>query len=661
MKLIATLLLLFCLFTGLEAQTEQSAGKVEVEVISLEDLLKMGIEVASFTQKNIFNTPSTVSVIDKETIKRYNFTSIAEALNYVSGFSVTRSYLKRNIPTSRGILQDNYANKVLVMINGTPAWHASTGEGNLDRVNIADVERIEVLKGPASVLYGTNAYSGAVNIVIKKANGTSSAGRFKYGENGLISGGGNFSFNKDDYSVFVSANSTNERGSDFRFVDQVNVAGNVKQYIKTNNFTVNLGYKAHGLLFNAYNVDESYLGVTPRFSSGAGKNHNLNGYMFNYSFENSFSKEFHLNADVTLDWEQRVLSRTFDDETRADIVGQRLSGVVNALYQATDQLSFQLGTEYAKKKSIKYDNISVQKGIVLEDNYMSGKSIYDFSLFGQTEFNFAPFDILAGVRYNKNELFGGNVSSRATLVYSIDSKNALKLVYGTSYRSPSLFELYFRTSTNTVFGNTKLQPEESTSFELSYVTSFGNFFLQALAYYADYTNKIFRTTGTVILENGTSKNNVSIYTNGKKFSAKGFELDGKYQLTNNFDALFNYSYVSGDNGDEVAGVSHYNFKYVPRHTAVVGLSKQFGDLSFSGLANYISERGSVKTKIGSSVVIDFNIGFTQKIGGYNLRHNLSAKNLFNKTILFPEYVSRALNDIPSGYARQIFYSLTFEL
>lgn len=658
---IFTILLVSCLVVTIQAQTDKHDGNVEVEIISMEELLKMGIEVASFTQKNIFNTPSTVSIVDKETIKRYNFTKISEALSYVSGFSIMRSYLKRNIPTSRGVLQDNYANKVLVMINGTPAWNASTGEGNLDRIEIADVERIEVLKGPASVLYGTNAYSGAINIVLKKVTQTGSSGRMKYGENGLLGGGGNFVYSQDDYKIFISANSTTEKGSDFYFLDQANVGGNVKQYLKSSNFTVDLFYKNHGVLFNAYNEDESYLGVTPRFSAGAGKNHNVNGYLFNYSFKNSFSKEFIVNADLTLDWQQRVLSRTFDDDTRADVVGQRLSGVVSALYQANDQLSFQLGTEYAKKKSVKYDNISVQKGIVLENNYMSGKSIYDFSVFGQADYSFSSFNILAGLRYNKNELFGGNVSSRATIVYSIDSKNALKLVYGTSYRSPSLFELYFRTSTNTVFGNTKLNPEESTSFEFSYITSFGNFFIQTLAYYANYTNKIFRTTGTVILENGTPKTNVSIYQNGEKFSAKGLEIDCKYQITNSFDLLMNYSFVNGDNGDEVVGTNHYNFKYVPKHTLVLGVSKQVGNFSISGLTNYLADRGSVQSTIGSIIVFDVNLGYSHKVGEYTLRHNVSAKNILDKTVLFPEYVSRALNDIPSGYARQIFYSLSFEI
>ena len=169
MKFVAICLLILLLLNFTEAQTVKSdSTEIEIAFVSLQELLEMGIDIASFKEQTIFNTPSTVSVIDKETIKRFNFNTISEALNTVAGFSVMRTYLKRNLPTSRGILQDHYANKVLVMINNIPTWHAGTGEGSIDRVDIADVERIEVLKGPASVLYGTNAYSGAINIVLKK-------------------------------------------------------------------------------------------------------------------------------------------------------------------------------------------------------------------------------------------------------------------------------------------------------------------------------------------------------------------------------------------------------------------------------------------------------------------------------------------------------------
>lgn len=642
------------------AQTDTTGHKIVAEILSMEDLMKMGIDIASFKEKNIFNTPSTVSIIDKETIKKYNIMSIGEAISTISGISVMRSYLKRDIPTSRGILQDNYANKILIMINGIPLWNAVTGETCLDRFSINDVEKIEVLKGPGSVLYGTNAYSGAINVVLKSTYYAKASVNIKYGENNLFSAGGNFMKGEDEYSLFVSSNTTQEIGSDYLFVDQVGQSANVKQYMRPSNFTLNAKYGGHGLLFNAYNVDESYLGVSPKVASGAGKNHNNNGYMFSYNFDQRISGGIKLAANVTYDWEERILSRTFDDDTRADVVGQRVSGVISAVYSPMDELALQLGAEYASKKSIKYDNISVQKGIVLEDNYMKGKSVYDYSFYGQLDVDLDPFTILTGVRYNQNELFGGNVSSRATVVYSLNKKNSLKLVYGTSYRSPSLFELYFRTSTNTVFGNTLLKPEECGSLELSYLTSFGNLFIQALGYYSSYTNKIFRNTGSVVLENGTTKTNVSVYQNGEKFSSKGIEIETKYRVANNIDAFVNYTFTSGDNGDEVPGSSHYNFKYIPKHTLFTGISKQFGFFSFAAMANYVSERGSVFNTIGSSVTLDLNGSFTQDFGELTVRHNLTVKNIFNKTILFPEYVSRALNDVPSGYAQQIFYSLTLE-
>ncbi len=661
-KVFLFLILLFLSLARITAQTEKASDShIEIEVIPFEDLMKMGIEVASAQEKNIFNTPSTVSVIDAETIRRFNFTSVAEALNTVSGFSVIRTYLKRDIPISRGILQDNYANKVLVMINNIPAWNGNTGEGNLDRINIHDVERIEVLKGPASVLYGTNAYSGAVNIVLKKSAESKGSSVMRFGDNGFLEGGANFAFSNQDLSFFISANSSTQSGKDYFFVDQANVSGHVDQYMKSNNFTFSLGYKDHGLLFNRYTVDESYLGVSPTFAAGAGNDHFLNGYLLNYSFKNQLASSLQFNTKLTFDWNQRVLSRTFDDDTRSDVAGQRTNASLNFIYTPMDRFSLQLGGEYGLKQSLKYNNISAQKDLVLEENNMKDKSVYDLAVFSQVEYTLSSLNFLVGVRYNYNQLFGGNVSTRGTMVYSLDDKNSFKFVYGTSYRSPSLFELYFRTSTNTVFGNTALKPEESSSFELSYLTSFSNFFVQALGYYAEYTNKIYRTTGTVTLENGTTKSNVSVYMNGNKFTAKGIELEVKYSLPKELNVFVNFSYVQGDNGDEVAGNGNYNFKFVPQQSLVAGLSKQFGDLAVSALTNFISEQGASKSTIGSQATFDFTVSYTHKVGLFALRHSVSAKNVFDKTVLYPEYVNRVLNAVPSGYGRQIFYSLDLEM
>src|SRR3989442_8094237 len=102
-------------------------------------------------------------------IEQSSFRDVEEALQVVAGISVSRSYLLQGMVTSRGILQELYANKNLLLIDGVPTWHAITGESRLERISINDIERIEILKGPASVLYGSQAFTGAINIVTRTA------------------------------------------------------------------------------------------------------------------------------------------------------------------------------------------------------------------------------------------------------------------------------------------------------------------------------------------------------------------------------------------------------------------------------------------------------------------------------------------------------------
>ena len=291
---------------------------------------------------------------------------------------------------------------------------------------------------------------------------------------------------------------------------------------------------------------------------------------------------------------------------------------------------------------------------------MKDRSVYDWAAFGQANYTYSSLSLLLGIRYNENELFGGHVSTRGTLVYELNNKNSLKLVYGTSYRSPSLFELYFQTSSNTVFGNINLEPEESNSLELSYLTSFSNFFVQALVYRASYTNKIFRTLGDFTVPDGTPYTNVSYYTNGGEFNATGAEIEIKYQGPSDLNAFLNYSYIDGDNGDEVNNNGHYNFRYVPEHTLTAGLAKSFGNFSVSGLVNYQSERSAPISELAAQTTLDLNIGYKHKVMYFNLRHNISIKNVFDELVLFPEYVGRNINSVPSGFGRQILYSLHLE-
>ena len=276
-------LILTIMITPVAGVADDGAAGESFAGLSIEDLMKINISVASLNEESILDTPSMVTVIDRQMIQEYNFQSVAEALNLVPGMSVLRTYLMRDLPTARGVLQDHYANKVLVLINDIPTWMGVTGEGSLHRIDIHDVERIEVLKGPASVLYGTNAYSGAINIVLRDSIETRPGLQMGIAENMGFRAGGHYVADLG-VKLFLSANAVDDIGQDFTFTDEGGNVGLVDQYVNTRNFTGQVASEHHSAMVNAYTVDESYLGVTPNFSSGAGKNHLFEGFLANYTY-----------------------------------------------------------------------------------------------------------------------------------------------------------------------------------------------------------------------------------------------------------------------------------------------------------------------------------------------------------------------------------------
>ncbi len=657
---------------------------VQIGFSQEEYLWEVDVQVASTQSENIFNTPSSVSIIDKNMIESYNFTTVAEAVQTVSGISVMRTYLKRNLPTSRGILQDHYANKVLILINGIPSWNAVTGEGNLDRIDINDVDRIEVLKGPASVLYGTNAYSGAVNIVLKSSEDHSLNSHMGIGTNGSYLSGANYAAKDGDFSYFVAANSSSIIQKESEFTGEDDFTGLLREHMDSDNFTFQTKYKSHSFMLNAYNEHESYLGVTPKFSSGAGNEHLVNGYIANYTFDKNFTPKFNLRFGGNYDYNKRNLSRSLDDITRANIEGYRLNAFLTSGYQLSEAFHIELGVTYDYRKSNEYKNYNVlqdtlvpntwvsnvdtSKVVVLDGNLgMFDKQLFEFSAFGQLKYVKNKFRALVGARYTSNELFGDNISSRASLTYAFNETNSLKMMYGESFRSPSLFEQYFLYKT--VLGNTSLKPEESKSFELAYLTGVNNLFIQLLGYYAIYDNKIVRQSGSATPFDGFEVQNINIYQNGGQFTAQGIELEINYSNPKWVSTFANINYIIGSDGDK-DDKDNYNFKYVPDLTITYGISKNIGKhFGISALLNYWSETtGPIKDDNDSYITIapqmylDVNISYKHEILGTNLRHSISAKNILDENIQFPEYVRRKnLNSVSGGFYRSVFYTLSIQL
>lgn len=617
--------------------------------MSVDDLMKIQVAVSSTKPTTLLNTPSSVTVIDQSMIKAYNVLSVSDALALVPGFSNWRTYMKRDLPTARGILQDMYANKVLVMINNVPSWNAVTGEPTLNRVDINDVERIEVLKGPASVLYGTNAYAGAINIVLKNRSSRPEGSAYaRIGDRREFSAGGNYIFKRGDFTLFAAGSGSSVKGYNQVFKDESGTSGHLNEYTYGSNLTVAAQTKHHSILFNTFNFHESFLGNTLTFASGAGRDEVTDGSLFNYTLSVPLAQRVHLTYGLVHDWNQRNFSRSADDRTRSNIDGYNLTNYLKSEWLLTDKLTASVGFDYNYRKDIEYKNYNTLTEATLEENNLKDRSQNESSVYGDLGLRVSHLNLLAGTRYTHNSVFGGNVSSRGTAVWEVNETNSFKAIVGQSFRSPSFFEQYFQTSAKTVFGNPNLQPEKSTSYEFAYLTSFRKLFVQALGYHAIYDNKITRV----------QKDKVLVYSNSSEFSANGLELEMKYNKPEFVNTFLNYSFISGDKGDQLNNDGNYNFKYIPRHTISAGMAKSIKNLSLSGMVSLMSSMHGPKLEIPKQATADVSVGYTHQAQGHTVYHSLSVRNLFDKDVVLPEYVRRnVLNEVTAGLGRAVVYTL----
>jgi len=619
--------------------------------------------------ETLSETPNVVTIIDRGIIERYNFPSISAAVEKMVGIQVYRTYFKQQITTSRGVLQDQYANKVLVMINGIPSWQAVTGEGHLDRVNIHDVEHIEILRGPASVVYGSQAYTGAINIVLRKPRQDDPEnedfhGKFHagIGDKGAYSvGAHHYNYQKDGLSIFAALNKERGNRYNYSYTDEEGENDPVDDYQDDLNASLSLEYDGHSVLINAFRRNEGYFGVAPKFASGAGYSHDVEGIVMGYTYSYAWNKNYHTKLQLFYDLNQRNFSRSIDNDSRSNVLGYRVGGNLRNVVSILDNLNLEFGGDYEHRKSKEYPTFKRSTKTTTSDNNMSDITMYEYSGYTQIDWTPLPaWKIVFGSRMTVNEIFGNNWSSRGTIAYSVDKNNTIKFIAGQSFRTPNFFELYFRTpDSKTAVGNDDLEPEKANTLELGYQYAENNFYLQAFAYHSIYKNKIHRVIQDWTFDDGTFVEGANVYINGKEFTANGLEIELKY-LNPKFANLFlNLDYVYGSDGDRQLGSEHYNFKYVPKFTASGGIHKNFGHFDVSFIGNYIGSSNGPKKEIDDAAIFDLNFGYQHKYKNLQLRHVVSIYNLSDTQATFPEYVRHkedGVNEIPFEYERSIFYS-----
>lgn len=637
---------------GLRGQTldeEESALRLMMR------LMETPVEVSSHRATPILTTPSTVTVVDRKTLERYGLQTLSEAVELVAGMSKVRTTFFRDVLTSRGVLQEHYADRVLLLIEGVAVWEAVSGGVSPGRIDIHDVERIEVLKGPASVLYGSNAYAGAINVILRRNPADERMVHAGLLDQGGYQGGIRLARRGAEWTLAASAHLHKELGAHLAVPGEAGTTIRDAEYLDNRSANLTFQFRGHSFLANAFESKFPHLGISIRPATGGGQDFTSKGTLLNYGWHIPLARQGDLRFAVAWDGYDREYGTSPDGSDARRAKGYRLSQSLSASWDLSPLLTLELGGSHELRHSGYFQTFNPATGQVKDENHLHDIGVEESSGLVQGHLHRGAWALVLGSRYTRNQNFGSNVSSRATLLWSLSPRNSLKLIWGQSFRAPTLLEQYTLVP-GFLYGNPKARPETSDSLELAYLVQQGGFFIQALAHSSRYRDKLFRLPSYPTYSSDPRDTSLT-YANGPQFRSAGLELEVRYEGPQGLAAFLNLDYLHGDKGDQLPGVRGTNFGFVPATTAKAGLTQRMGAWRGSLVLHHEGPAQGPLAPLPGRTSADLYLSLTHRLDRGSLTHSLSLRNLGAVERRYPEYVRRNINEIPDGMGRQAAYGV----
>ena len=472
MRAYCTLLLLSALlFAGgdssLEAQTQTAAAAQPTDTthlldLSLEELLNIAVTSTTKSSLEIRQAPGVVRVFTRTDIVRLGFTRLSDVLRQIPGIQVIEYRTGHQTIWVRGV-QSRYNNKVLLLIDGVPMHDSFYGHFDIDEsLRLDDAERIEIISGPGSVLYGTNAFAGVISITTRSPvpSGEPTLASAAAEQGSFQSPRGSF-----DYSGHNLYARTSYLWTD-GFSPVLNGDGRVWEHSQEgHSFSSYLKYAISSWTFiGSYGDDvradryrkfaqdrfwhrQPIVGAVSFKKDLRGNRHfNALGY---YTYTGMLKDEFNFTSSgsPTTHLREQLNTSLFG----ADVDYSARWGAHNITLGGSFQEDHDEGIQFqsivpalAPRSGLKVASVTRRnEAVFVDDSWSLGKRTL----------------LSAGVRYDGLSHFDNQFSYRAGLTHQTDSVYT-KLLYGTAFRSPSYREYLGVTAFNDA-----LAPEHLNTFE----------------------------------------------------------------------------------------------------------------------------------------------------------------------------------------------------
>ncbi|MDD5117637.1 MAG: TonB-dependent receptor, partial [Sulfuricurvum sp.] len=538
-------------------------------------LLNEATNIATKTKLNIDYQPSVVSVLHADKLKKIGITNLHEALGLLPGIETSILHTGWKQVIFRGAYNpDTFVfDKYKLYIDGVDVGSDlySTSYYYLD-FPVELIDRIEVLRGSASTIYGPGAFSGAINVITKSSQALSddvvfgSLGSYEYMKGGFVKHLNMSGWNIGIDSYYQKNNKTLNAGSEF--VSPYEASYERSDYNSLENFKdysigVTAKYDDWKLIARYKSeVTDNFYGLSEGLEPVTG------GYQRNQSGIVEMQNTHDIGHGLTLETKAGVnyYAFTFDSTVYQDYYGSGLIIRMNPTYrqlnsyldmnlrgvniedhawmigaglQKINTLENVYGTTFRNpahggpaviSDSLVY--LSGEYGILNGDNDQWIKSAYFQDIYSINE----DFELSANIRLDDYSLFDNMLSYRFGSVYRLDEENIVKAIYGRSYRAPSYVEAFQATQEGLKTGNPYLHPELMDTYELAYTHKNPNTIIRTNLFYSTMRNVIDQIMNEPFSFPGD-------YANNRERNAKGIEMEFTRHFGNGSEFMANLSYV----------------------------------------------------------------------------------------------------------------------
>lgn len=562
-----------------------------------------GIVVTAKSQSSAVDIAGSYTVVSQEDIKQTNANSIAEVLAEKAGISTgvnSGSQYGRSSINLRGMDSKHS----LIMIDGKRVSASDTLIGMSDFaynwVPLNAIEKIEVIKGPMSSLYGSSAIGGVVNIITKKPL-ESFFGEIdaRYGASSADGG------DEQEYSLNIGGKITDKLSAtlfgQMIEIDPMKDGSNAlakREGRDIKNGIVNIWYDiddTQQILFSSMRGNEIRDNIRYDEYYDIDKKHDSIEYKKYFNDVKMDLKYYKTSLDAHSDDTSLLYTHKMDDE------------VINAEFAISKLKNnyIVVGVERRVEEYHKAYDLTPAKDFKDKIDYTS--------LYLQDEISLGEKTLLTiGTRYDKHEKFGGELSPKAYIVYKMDDNNRLKGGYGHGFNAPSVtqnsddYVLAYPINTSSMpmlfyrfQGNSDLKPEISDSFEIGYEYTKDTASFKATAFYTKVSDLItYKDNGTTLA--GPIAYQEKLYSNVDEATIYGFELEyEKKDVLQNLDIYAGYGYLHTK--DEATGEK---LILRPAHKANLKLTSRLPfDIRSTLRVNYIGEQYSGEKDIDPYVTL----------------------------------------------------------